>query len=213
MKKKMTLIAFAVLWISIFSLQAGVRIGVKGGVNLANAAFNIDAVQTDNFTGFQIGPIVEISGLPLFNVDAAILYSQHGIKFKADTPSLSASSYRREMEYEEKVSTLDIPANLKLKFSVADQAGIYLSAGPYISFKIDSQTTFDKIKQDWGSKNFGVGLNFGAGVELVRHLQLGVNYQLALNDDYNNFAANWSSDFKDLAGKTRIWSITAAYFF
>jgi len=62
----------------------------------------------------------------------------------------------------------------------------------------------------WKTKKFGVGLNFGAGVELFRHLQVGVNYQLALNDDYSNFTID---ELKGLKAKTRIWSLTAAYLF
>jgi len=204
MKNKITIIAIAILSMSAFSLQAGIRVGVKAGVNLAKAEFNTSAIQTENFTGFQIGPTIELSGLAGLGVDASLLYSKHGIR--ANLPVTSTKS-----DYELKVSTLDIPVNLKFKISLADMAGVYFAAGPYISFKLDDQTTFNQIKQDWGNKNFGVGLNFGAGVEIVKHLQLGVNYQLSLNDDYNDFSI--IGDFKDIKAKTRIWSITATYFF
>ena len=207
MKKKMTMIMFAILWMSAFSLQAGIRIGAKAGVNLANAAFNTDAIKTDNFTGFQIGPVVEISTLSGLGIDAAILYSQQGLKIKG------ISDITR---IEEKVSALDIPVNLKMKFSLTDMLGIYLSAGPYISFKLDDQESFshnqNQIKDQWINKKFGVGLNFGAGVELVKHLQVGVNYQLALNDDYSSISLT-NHSLPDFNAKTRIWSITAAYFF
>ena len=212
MKKKMTMITFAIFWMSAFSLQADIRMGVKAGINLANAVLNSDAFQTENFTGYQVGPIVEISGLPMFDVDAALLYSRHGIIINGVTSLLSSSvASSAGSKYEEKLSTLDIPVNLKLKFSLGDQVGVYFSAGPYASFKLDSQATLDKIKQDRENKNFGVGLNFGVGVMLLEHLQVGANYQLGLNDDYNNFSL--LTDLKDTKAKTRMWSITAAYFF
>jgi len=199
MKKTMTMITLAILLMPAFSLKAGVRIGAKAGVNLAKAALSSDVLKSDNFTGFQVGPIIEISGLTGFGVDAAILYSQQGLKIKGTT-------------YEEKVSTLDVPVNLKLKISLADRVGCYLSAGPYVSFKVDDQTTFSQIKTQWKSKEFGAGLNFGAGFELLKHLQIGVNYQLALNDDYKNRILNFES-VDGFNAKTRIWSITATYFF
>jgi opacity protein-like surface antigen len=199
MKKKITMIMFAILLMSASSLQAGIRIGVKGGVNLAKAALSTDVFQTDNFTGFQVGPIIEIAGISGLGVDAAVLYSQQGVKIKG------ASAF----EFEDKVSTLDVPINLKLKFSLAEMAGIYLSAGPYASFKLDNQITFKQVKDEWTSKDFGVGVNFGAGIELVRHLQLGVNYQLGLSDNYNNLSLNAN----ELKVKTRIWSLTATFFF
>jgi len=198
--KKMIII-FAILLIPAFSLQAGVRIGAKAGVNLAKASFNSDAIKTENFTGFQLGPIVEISGFEGFGVDVAILYSQQGLKIKKSS-------------YEEKVIALDVPVNLKMKFSVLDILGCYLSAGPYVSFKMDDRISISKVKMEWESKQFGVGLNFGAGVELFKHLQVGVNYQFALNDDYNNFSfSDIFGSNKDHNAKTRIWSITATYFF
>ena len=199
MKNKTTIIIFAILFIPVFTVKADIRIGAKAGVNLAKAELNTVALKTENFTGFQIGPMVEITGLAGFGIDAAILYSQHGFKIK------DAS----EIVNEEKVSTLDIPVNLKMKFSFVDQAGIYLTAGPYVSFKIDDKTSVNQLKTQWETKGFGVGLNFGAGIELVKHLQVGVNYQLSLNENYSNLSV--ISDLKN--AKTRIWSITAAYFF
>ena len=211
MKKTTTLITFAILWMSAISLQAGIRIGVKGGVNLANASFNTATLQTDNFIGFQAGPVLEFSASSGFGFDAAALYSQQGVKIKFDnTISLSSLSG--------KSSTLDIPVNLKYKLSLANMLGCYFTAGPYVSFKLDNQGTFSSdqgtVKTEWLNKNFAVGLNFGAGFELIKHLQVGVNYQLALNDDYST-----DTSIPDLIqfgiknGKTRIWSITAAYFF
>ena len=208
---KKTIVMLAILLIPVFSMQAGIRIGAKAGINLANASFNKDAVKTDNFTGFQIGPIVEISGLGGFGVDAAILYNKYGLKVKEGINPLS--SYRPigdDQISEEKIDALDIPVNLKMKFSVANVLGLYLSAGPYIRFKLDNKVSFNQIKTQWESKTFGAGLNFGTGVELLKNLQIGVNYQLDLSDSYVNFSKD---DLKDLKGKTRIWSITAAYFF
>ena len=204
MRKRITLITLIALCMSSLSLHAGIRVGVKGGVNLANAVINPEVFQTENFTGFQVGPIIEISGLTGFGIDAAVLYSQNGLKFK-------------NFPTESKISTLDVPVNLKLKFSLVDMAGFYVTAGPYVSFAVDEQTSYKTIETDFIDKHFGTGLNFGAGFELLRHLQVGVNYQLALNNDYSNDSPVTdligSSSLPEFKAKSRIWSITAAYFF
>jgi opacity protein-like surface antigen len=203
MKKKIVIVTFALLGISTFSLRADIRIGVKGGLNMAKATFTTNAIRSDNFTGFQLGPILELSTPSGFGIDAAVLYSQQGLKIK-------------KTSLEEKVSALDVPVNLKLKFSVLDQAGVYLAAGPYASFKVDDKTTISAIKTQWKMKKFGVGLNFGAGVELLEHLQIGINYQMALNEDYGNMLSainDQTINADKLHAKTRIWSITAAIFF
>ena len=197
---KKLIIMFAILLIPALSLQSGIRVGAKAGLNLSKASFNTDVIKTNNFTGFQIGPIVELSGLTGLGVDASILYSQQGFEIKRTS----------HFNYKEKVRALDVPVNLKMKFSVVDILGCYVSAGPYISFKLDDKVSFNKIKMQWKNKQFGVGLNFGAGVELFKDLQVGANYQIALNDDYSNFS---SDDLKNLNAKSRIWSITTAYFF
>jgi len=212
MKKRITLITFAVLYLSAFPIQAGIRLGVKGGVNLANAALSTSSLRTDNFTGFQVGPIIDISSLTGFGFDAAVLYSESGIRF---TDSL------RITNYEDKVSTLNIPVNLKYKISLVNILGCYLSAGPYVNFKLNTQDNFsqnkDLILSEWKSKQFGAGMNFGAGFELLKHLQVGVNYQLALTDDYSSDVSyrDWNGNitFPAFKAKTRIWSITATYFF
>jgi len=195
-----------------FYLQAGLRIGVKAGVNLAKAAFNTDAVKPDNFTGFQVGPIIEYASFTGFGVDAALLYSESGIKF---TEGFTITKYN------EKVNTLDIPIQLKQKFSFAKKLGCYWSAGPYISFILNTQGTinqnYNMVITEWKSKQFGVGVNLGAGLELLKHLQIGVNYQIALNNDYRNNISviNYKGDllFSGIKAKTRIWSLTASYFF
>ena len=188
-----TIIMFAILLIPAFSIQAGVRIGVKGGVNLSRASLSTGSLKTNNFTGFQAGPILEVGGG--LGVDAAILYSKYGWKFQEATLTTSA---------------LEVPINLKLNFSLMSVLGIYCSTGPYVNFRLDDNINFKQLKDQFVSKDFGVGLNFGAGIEVFKHFQVGANYQLALNNSYANIS--WG-DFKDLSAKMRIWSITAAFFF
>ena len=58
-----------------------IKFGVKGGVNLAKADFNKSDLKTDNFTGFFIGPMAEVT-IPLvgLGVDGALLFAQRGVK-------------------------------------------------------------------------------------------------------------------------------------
>ena len=53
---------------------------------------------------------------------------------------------------------------------------------------------------------FSAGLFFGAGVEVISHLQVGINYGLGLTDNY-------SAEKYDLNAKNRGWSVTAAILF
>ena len=88
----------------------------------------------------------------------------------------------------------------------------YLAAGPYIGFRVGGDKFWDipgSVADQVKAKNFSAGFNFGAGVELISHLQVGFNYGLGLTDNYSIEKVNLS----DGAGKNRGWSITAAILF
>jgi len=204
--KKIILTFFALLCVSVFSVNAGVKFGLKAGANLANVSFSQETIKPDNYTGFHAGIITEIS-LPVVGLgfDVAVLYSQQGLKIK-------------DLNFEEKKSVINVPVNLKFKFDVLKSFGIYLTAGPYVNFKLKgdnfSLEMLQRIATDFEQKSFGAGLNFGFGVELFSHLQVGANYQLGLTDDYSStLNTTLTNSLEELKGQSRIWSISAAYFF
>lgn len=96
----------------------------------------------------------------------------------------------------------------------------YLAAGPYIGFRVGGDKFWDipgSVADQVKAKNFSAGLNFGAGVELISHLQVGFNYGLGLTDNYSAtgikpFSSMANDEYKT-SGKNRGWSITAAILF
>jgi len=200
--KKSVILLIALFAISVFSAQADIKFGVKAGVNLATASFSKDALEPDNFTGFQAGLMTEFT-LPIvgLGMDASLLYSQQGLKFKKE-------------DREGKIGTLEIPVNLKFKVSLFDILGGYLATGPYANFTLSDGLS--GLKDEFNTKTFGFGWNFGFGVEILSHLQVGANYQLGLTNAYKNIKDITGDDIRDAMnaqGKPHGWSITAAYFF
>lgn len=194
MKKFIVLVLLMAL--AAMPMNAKIKFGVKGGLNISSVHFNKDIIDSDNVTGFQIGPMVETT-LPLvgLGVDAAVLYSQKGWKLKASD----------DISTDLKSNYLDIPVNLKWKFGLPAVKG-YLAAGPYIGFRLGGDDILDDLLGQVKEKTFAAGLNFGAGVELISLLQVGVNYGLGLTDNY-------SISKYDVSSKNRGWSITAAILF
>lgn len=195
MKKYILLVVF-MFAIGTLTSQAGIKFGVKAGANISNLRFDSDDIKSDNITGFQAGVITEVL-FPIvgLGLDGAVLYSQRGL-------NLDGSEYRSEY--------IDIPINLKYKIELADVFGIYLAAGPYASFHISGDDNFKKIIDDvektWNARTFQAGLNFGAGIELIKKLQVGFNYQWGITHNYRSEDLNFKA-------KDGTWSITAAYFF
>lgn len=210
--KKTTALVFVALVALLMAVpaKAQLKFGIKGGVNISSVHFDSDLLKADNVTGFQIGPMIETT-LPLVGVgfDAAILYSQKGLE-----TSTGVSKTTMKTDY------IDVPVNLKWKFGLPI-AKIYLAAGPYIGFRVGGDKFWEvpgSIVDQVKAKSFSAGLNFGAGVELISHLQVGFNYGLGLTDNYSLGSTGVSSHTNGVVdmgngGKNRGWSVTAAILF
>ena len=212
MKKYFVFIVLC-LFIGGMSAQAQVKFGIKAGVNLSSVSLKYgDDAQTalknlnrDNLAGFQVGPMVE-GMFALVGFDLAVLYSQENMNLPKFSPT------QRDVidTWEEcKMNNLKVPLNLKVKIMLLPKLlKVYGTMGPYINLKLSS----DLIEQ-WEDKSFGAGMNFGFGAEVLSHLQVGVNYQLGLTEDYSSVKVLDIVDFHGVKAKSRIWSVTAAYLF
>ena len=83
-------------------------------------------------------------------------------------------------------------------------AGIYFAAGPDFYFDFAGNKTIEGVKTD--KKKAEVGINVGAGVKLLNHLQVGANYNIPLGD---------TAKFEGIDGsyKTKTWQVSVAYIF
>ena len=183
----------------VVTTGAQVRFGLKGGVNIANAKFNKDVLDSENITGFHIGPALEAAlGQGGLGLDLALLFSQKGFGTEDKTV---------------KNTFIDIPVNLKFKFGIP-VINPFLALGPYIDFRVAGDKVWDisyrEINQQVKTKSFGAGLNFNAGAELFNRLQLCVTYGLALTDNYESFEAKKITSY---TGKSHNWSVSAVFFF
>lgn len=175
-----------------------IRLGAKAGVNLSGVTSH-ESFKDENVTGFHIGPSVEWLINGTFGVEGALLYSQKGLKFE-----------NGEQVSKNKVGYLEIPLSLKYRLNLVEGVKPFLSAGPYLNFKVDGDDNFDAItdgvKNQWKAKSFGAGLTFGAGVELFNFLQVGARYDLGITDNYE--ASNGKYSVKD-----RTWSAVVGVYF
>ena len=60
------------------------------------------------------------------------------------------------------------------------------------------------------SKKYDYSWNFGFGVEFINHLQIGAGYGLGLTKTSTPDA---EPEYKDIQGKNRYWTVTAAWLF
>ena len=193
MKKVLSTLALMACLMMAMPAQAQLNFGLKGGLNISKVTFSASDINSDNRTGFFIGPMAEFT-IPVIGVgiDAAALYTQSGAEMKYENES-----------YDKNLKTIEIPVNLKYNFGLGSMAGVYVAAGPQFGFNVGSGHF-----GDYDIKDCNTTFNVGAGVKLVSHLQIGVNYNFSINK-----VAKYEEEGKKYDMKKNTWQVSLAYLF
>lgn len=191
MKKIFSTLVIMVCLLLAVPAQAQVKFGIKGGLDISK----LDNKVGENATGFFVGPMVDVT-LPIIGlgVDVAALYSQSGLDVN-NTKS-------------EKLKSVEIPVNLKWTLGLGSTLGVYVAAGPQFGFSIN-----DGWKQlmEESNKSF-VSVNVGAGLKLLRHLQVGVNYNIGASKLGDMIVESSEGDLRSSIRKNS-WQVSLAYMF
>ena len=185
-----TLVVMLCLFMAVPS-QAQVKFGLKGGLDISK----LDTKVSDNRTGFFVGPMIDVT-LPIIGlgIDVAALYSQSGMDVNN--------------ENSEKLKSVEIPVNLKWTLGLGSTLGFFIAAGPQFGFSLN-----DGWKQlmEESNKSF-VSVNIGVGLKLIRHLQVGVNYNIGASK-----LGDMDLDASDVDLRTGVrknsWQVSLAYMF
>ena len=191
---------FSVLMVAVALMMAApaqaqlIKFGVKGGLNMSKIDWG-----KENSTGFFIGPMAEIT-LPIIGLgfDGALMYSQKtNLSYEYAGNDVSSVDLKEQ--------GIEIPINLKYSFGLGSLLGVYLAAGPdfFYNFKDIDATAFKAKKSQ-------VAINLGAGVKLLKKLQVGITYQIPMGDCFE-----WKDAVAKVANgtKTKTWQVSAAYIF
>lgn len=173
MKKLFGLVLGALLLLAA-PAQAQVKFGLKAGLNVSKVKLDKEVFDSKNRTGFFVGPMVEFS-IPLvgLNLDAALLYDNKVVGVKGEAGD------DIEIDKDETLQYLDIPINLKYVIGLGSMASVYVATGPQFSYNIGDKKLFDN---SYSLKSSQFSWNFGAGVKLVQHLQVGYNFNLGMGN-------------------------------
>lgn len=177
---KKTLLTLVVMLTTALSASAfgDFRLGVTGGYNLTSASFDkttlTRTLNGENGSGWFIGPKAYMGLVAGLGVEGSLLYNQRDYKISAS----------EQGEVHEKLRSVDIPLNLKLNLTV-QKVGIYLATGPQFSYGLGSdKVNLSKLVDNtvYKTNNLTTTWNFGAGVALGGHLDLGIGYNVALGE-------------------------------
>lgn len=200
MKKSIlsAVIALVAIFGTAFSAQAQFKFGVQVGTNVNSLHFNKSTFSGDNRMGYNFGAMAEFT-VPVVGIgaDLGVRYVRRNTRFED-----SNGTFKNDRDY------IEIPLNLKYKLNIPVINSIlrpYLTTGP--SFSI---LTSKKAIQDFQNKKYDTAWNFGFGLELFKHVQVGASYGLGLTKALQAVNATGSADIN---GKNRYWTITATYLF
>ena len=191
MRKLVSIIVVMVCLLLAVPAQSQVKFGLKGGLDISKLDNNIG----DNTTGFFVGPMLDVT-LPILGlgIDVAALYSQSGLDVNG------ASS--------EKLKSVEIPVNLKWTLGFGSTLGVFVAAGPQFGFSLNDGW---KNLMEETNKSF-VSVNVGAGLKLLRHLQVGVNYNIGASK-LGDIIVNTSDGNLRSGVRKNSWQVSLAYMF
>ena len=205
MKKVLTLIVMAVAF--AMPSQAQIKFGLQAGLNLTNISdFSLNQAGVENAiknkAGFFVGPTVKFT-LPIvgLGIDASALYDQREGKSNGQTL---------------KSQSIQIPINVRYGIGIGSLAEIFAFAGPQFGFNVGNKTK-DIINDaaKWTLKSSNLSANVGIGATFISHIQLKVNYNIALGKTGEVEVKDAAtSAWKTITGaKANAWQISAAYLF
>ena len=204
MKKFLTVVVLFAALMTAVPAKAEVKFGLKGGLNLTSMSLDANAISKSNQAGFFIGPTVKFT-LPIvgLGIDASALYDQR--KGKVD-------------DLDVKQQSIQIPINLRYGIGLGSTASIYFFAGPQFGFNVGGKTvseTINNISEEWTFKDSNFSINVGAGLMLLSHLQVSVNYNFGIGKtgDYQKVTVNNVTQAFKNDSKMNAWQIGVAYFF
>ena len=177
-------IAIAALFVAA---SASAQIGISAG--LTSSSTTLDGAYADVVSGavnqYHVGLTYKIGLGNLLAIQPSILYNVKGSNFNVEDRTSTSLNF--------KTGFVEVPVQVQLGFGLGTLARVYALAEPYVGYAITNEVTTKSAiaaaantQQTWDNvKNrleYGVGV--GAGVELLRHLQVSVKYFWTLSDLY-----------------------------
>ena len=121
-----------------------------------------------------------------------------------------------------KSGAIAVPLNFRYTFGLGKIAAVYAATGPQFGFNVGStewKHVFDGGDTTFKRENMNVSWNIGAGVKLLKHLEIGLSYNIAITkyakvlSIVGSEAEEFAKSPKDYNFKTNTFQIQAAYLF
>lgn len=193
--KKITLL-LNVFLMTVFAVNAQVKLGVKGGINLAKWNYKVNGTKEEDYKnkiGLQAGFVADFKLGKSLSFQPQLLYTAKGTAEEHNGHNDNIV-----------MNAIDIPLNVLYK-TPAKFGTIFFGGGPNIGYNLggkvkshDASEDGEKIEIGNGAnqlKALDFGVNFTSGIEFKNGLFFSANYTAGLSNLSNVNGVNAKSNF------------------
>ena len=187
MKRIILSLALAFAGLSCAMAQVSLKFGAVAGLNMTRLngdaadflrSFALNGEKADYNYGFFVGPKMTLNSALGLGMDAALIYNMRNIGlFKTNDDNLKKTMH-----------SVELPVNARYTFSFNEFFGIFAFTGPQVGLNIkdksSNETTLEAFNKSFERKNLTFSWNVGVGFKIVKHLELGVGYNIGLTDAF-----------------------------
>jgi len=204
-----TLLLFHLFILSPASAQVG--FGIKTGINMSETTIK-DVPQTTfgqlyeigKNDGFFAGPFVKIPlPMPHLGIDVGAFYDLR----------------RTEINGKDiKMSSVVVPANIRFDVSVLGAFGIYLAAGPQLTFAVGNEdytwTDAQQMLNTFRVQASSFGFNLGGGIRIA-DIEVGAVYQIPVGRTADIISLTDAAEriYEVRSATTNNWQLTLGWYF
>ncbi len=213
MMKKLHRIAVAAAMVIAAAVPASAsdlfKFGIKAGVDINKMSMSKDAFSSDNRAGFTGGVTAQFT-IPIVNIgaDVSLMYVRRSSEVL--TASSDPADINKEISTTLNDNYLDIPVHLRYNLALPAISNIvmpYIFTGPDFAFNLSRN-----IVKDYKKKNFDCIWDFGIGIRIVKHLEIGASYGLGMTKTLR-FVGQDINGIPGSNGRSNCWTVTAAWLF
>lgn len=217
---KKILVSALVALMAIFAVvpvQAGIfKWGIEGGINMSKMKISKSALEANNRSGWFAGVKAQVT-IPLLGlgIDGAVLYSQKYMDVEKAMvgTSLTGQPYYYMGTESKSMPYFELPINIKYNIGFSSVIGAYISTGPQWSYYMGGKTFTFEDGTIGSFKDTNFSWNIGLGINAIKHLQLGVTYNIPIGKTGEVKEMNAWDVTKALDMKNNTWQVRLAYMF
>lgn len=221
---KKLIIAIAAAFVAV---SASAQVGIIAGITSSQSNYKEAWAHLNEVTQYHVGATLKLP-LPLgLAIQPSIIYDMKGTSLEA---AKTAGVEDALATVDTKTGFLELPVQVQWGIGIAGVVRPYVFAEPFVGIAINGEEKTNiaglvntEDKQEWENvkDRLTYGFGVGAGVEILKHLQVSVRYYWTLGGLYSNSedggktvsASTNPADYVEIAQNQKVDGVMASIAF